>query len=119
MQLSMEDREAVRDMFGQHAAEHIVLAVCMMGFLNKMMDTTGIDMEAAPVREVGELLRSTGYWSTGKFAVADADSYLQVRRCACGACRPPCTSVLYLPTGGCLRGDASDLFACCCTSLAT
>lgn len=45
--------------------EWIVLAVALMGFLNKFMDTMGIELEVDVVADVQDLIGPTG-WSTGK-----------------------------------------------------
>ena len=45
--------------------EWIVLSVAMMGFLNKFMDTMGIELEEAAVADVEELIGPTG-WQVGK-----------------------------------------------------
>ncbi len=45
--------------------EKIVLAVSLMGFLNKFMDALGIELEIEAIQDVGELLSFTG-WNPGK-----------------------------------------------------
>lgn len=45
--------------------EWIVLAAAMMGFLNKFMDTMGIELEASPIGDVEDLIGPTG-WKVGK-----------------------------------------------------
>ncbi len=45
--------------------EWIVLSVGMMGFLNKFMDTMGIELEEAAISDVEELIGPTG-WKVGK-----------------------------------------------------
>ena len=45
--------------------EWIVLSVGMMGFLNKFMDTMGIELEEAAIEDVEELIGPTG-WQVGK-----------------------------------------------------
>ena len=120
--LSMEDREALRDHFSARDCEHIVLAVCMMGYLNKMMDCTGIDMEEPMVTECNELLTSTGEWSIGKFAVARPDGPLQARPLGDGALKQPRGSVVVLLRGSergasawhtLARPKCMQLAACC------
>lgn len=45
--------------------EWIVLSVALMGFLNKFMDTMGIELEATPISDVEDLIGPTG-WKVGK-----------------------------------------------------
>jgi len=45
--------------------EWVVLSVAMMGFLNKFMDTMGIELEEAAISDVEELIGPTG-WQVGK-----------------------------------------------------
>ena len=45
--------------------EWIVLSVAMMGFLNKFMDTMGIQLEEAAIADVQNVIGATG-WKTGK-----------------------------------------------------
>ncbi len=45
--------------------EWIVLGVAMMGFLNKFMDTMGIELEEATIHDVEDLIGPTG-WKVGK-----------------------------------------------------
>ncbi len=45
--------------------EWIILSVGMMGFLNKFMDTMGIELEEAAIEDVEELIGPTG-WQVGK-----------------------------------------------------
>ena len=45
--------------------EWIVLSVAMMGFLNKFMDTMGIELEEGAIADVEELIGPTG-WQVGK-----------------------------------------------------
>jgi hypothetical protein len=51
--------------FSAADVEWIVLAIGMMGFLNKFMDAVGVELEAQSIAEVGPLLAPTG-WSPGK-----------------------------------------------------
>jgi hypothetical protein len=53
-------------------AESVVLAVAMMGFLNKFMDAMGIDLEASTVDEVSPLIGSTGF-SPGRHRIVPTD----------------------------------------------
>jgi alkylhydroperoxidase family enzyme len=45
--------------------EWVVLAVAMMGFLNKFMDAMGIELESESIAAVQDLIGPTG-WTTGK-----------------------------------------------------
>ncbi|MDH3679646.1 MAG: hypothetical protein OEV40_06800 [Acidimicrobiia bacterium] len=81
-------------------AEWIVLAVALMGFLNKFMDTMGIELEVEAIADVQDLIGPTG-WSTGKHQWKDEldippnghvpkdsmSTYLRVFRQAPGALR--------------------------------
>jgi hypothetical protein len=49
-------------------AEWVVLAVAMMGFLNKTMGALGVELEAATVDEVGPLIGRSG-WSAGRHRI--------------------------------------------------
>lgn len=49
-------------------AEWVVLGIAMMGFLNKMMDALGVELEAATVKEVRALIEPSG-WTSGKHRV--------------------------------------------------
>jgi len=81
-------------------AEWIVLAIAMMGFLNKFMDAMGIELEGGAIADVQDLIGPTG-WTAGKHQwdesfeietteVVPEDSlrtYLRVFRRAPGAIR--------------------------------
>jgi len=74
-----------RDDLSRHVsaqnAERIALGVALMGFLNKFMDATGVDLEPAAVQEVSSALLPTG-WTPGKHRVAteaSTDPALQPR----------------------------------------
>jgi alkylhydroperoxidase family enzyme len=54
--------------FSPRDAEGIALGVALMGFLNKFMDATGVDLEEPAVKEVSGFLLPTG-WTTGKHRV--------------------------------------------------
>jgi hypothetical protein len=58
--------------FSSSDIEWIVLSVGMMGFLNKFMDATGVELEAQSIEEVASLLTPTG-WVPGKHARADIE----------------------------------------------
>ncbi len=47
--------------------EWIVLSAALMGFLNKFMDTMGVELEDSAINDVKDLITSTG-WSEGKHA---------------------------------------------------
>ncbi len=66
--LTPSQREQVRAQLGESDAEWVVLAIAMMGFLNKFMDAMGIDLEAASVDEVQDHLAPAG-WSAGRHRV--------------------------------------------------
>lgn len=51
--------------FSAGDAEWIVLAVAMMGYLNKFMDSMGIELEADAIADVQDLIGPTG-WNAGK-----------------------------------------------------
>ncbi|MGI9598096.1 MAG: hypothetical protein ACR2QK_18170 [Acidimicrobiales bacterium] len=48
-------------------AEWIVLSAALMGFLNKFMDTMGVELEESAINDVKDLITSTG-WRAGKHA---------------------------------------------------
>jgi alkylhydroperoxidase family enzyme len=61
------DRDAlVRHLGPDH--EWVVLGIAMMGFLNKMMDALGVELEAATVAEVRAVIEPSG-WITGQHVV--------------------------------------------------
>ena len=55
--------------FSARNAEGIALGIALLGFLNKFMDATGVDLEPAAVEEVSATLLPTG-WTPGKHRVA-------------------------------------------------
>ena len=63
-ELTMEEREELIAVFGPAHAEWIVLAIAMMGFLNKFMDAVGVELEQAVVSEVGDALGEG--WTAGR-----------------------------------------------------
>ena len=76
-----QHREELQRHFSARNAERIALGIALMGFLNKFMDATGVDLEAAAVQEVSAALLPTG-WTPGKHRVAaetSADPLLQPR----------------------------------------
>ena len=69
-ELTAPEKAELIDVFGERRAEWIVLSVVMMGFLNKFMDATGIELEQTVVDEVSETMGPA--WSPGH-AGADLD----------------------------------------------
>ena len=65
------EREALRAQFSAGDVEWIVLGAAMMGFLNKVMDALGVELESETVGEVSDLLAPSG-WSVGRHDVAPA-----------------------------------------------
>ena len=63
--LTKADVAEIESHLPQSDIEWIVLSVAMMGFLNKFMDTMGIELEDAAVADVEELIGPTG-WKVGK-----------------------------------------------------
>ena len=77
-----EHRDDLLRHFSARNAERLALGIALMGFLNKFMDATGVDLEPAAVNEVSALLLPTG-WTSGKHRVAaeaSADPAFQPRR---------------------------------------
>jgi hypothetical protein len=68
--LTPAQHTALAEYFSIADIEWIVLSVGMMGFLNKLMDALGVQLEAQSLAEVGALLTQTG-WTPGKHAPAD------------------------------------------------
>lgn len=62
--------QSLREHYSTEDAEWIVMSVAMMGFLNKFMDAIGVDLEAAAVGDVAELIEPTG-WSLGQHGWAE------------------------------------------------
>ncbi len=60
-----EDVLQLRKFLTDADIEWLVLSVAMMGFLNKFMDTMGIELEEAAIHDVEELIGPTG-WKVGK-----------------------------------------------------
>ncbi len=69
-ELTPAEKAALIDVYGEQKAEWIVLAVVMMGFLNKFMDALGVELEQGVVDEVADAMG--GDWSPGQ-AGADLD----------------------------------------------
>lgn len=60
-----EARVDLRRHFSDSDVEWVVLAIAMMGFLNKAMDALGIPLEASVASEVNGVIASSG-WAPGK-----------------------------------------------------
>jgi hypothetical protein len=60
-----DDRNELRRHFSRGDEEWIVLAVAMMGWLNKTMDALGVPLEEPTVAEVNALMAASG-WRPGK-----------------------------------------------------
>jgi alkylhydroperoxidase family enzyme len=68
-------RADLRHHFSEKNAEWVVLAVAMMGFLNKAMDALGVPLEDPMVAEVNPVIAASG-WAPGQHAtttVLDGD----------------------------------------------
>jgi alkylhydroperoxidase family enzyme len=63
--ISADDRKQLGRHFSKADEEWIVLAIAMMGWLNKTMDALGVPLEAPTVAEVRGLIAGSG-WSPGK-----------------------------------------------------
>ncbi len=65
----------VRKHLNETEIEWVVLSVCLMGFLNKFMDTMGIELEAESIDDVSDLISETG-WTPGQhvWSVEDVDN---------------------------------------------
>ena len=59
------DRAALRRHFSEKDAEWVVLAVAMMGFLNKAMDALGVPLEEDTASEVTGVIAPSG-WTPGR-----------------------------------------------------
>jgi len=69
-ELTPEEKADLVDVYGEQKAEWIVLAVVMMGFLNKFMDALGVELEQSVVDEVADTMGAG--WSPSH-AGADLD----------------------------------------------
>jgi alkylhydroperoxidase family enzyme len=65
LEIRDDDRTALRRHFSTADEEWIVLAVAMMGWLNKTMDGLGVPLEEPTVAEVNGLIARSG-WTPGK-----------------------------------------------------
>ncbi len=63
--ITRADVEEIERYLPPSEIEWIVLSVAMMGFLNKFMDTMGIELEEAAINDVEDLIGPTG-WKVGK-----------------------------------------------------
>ncbi|MEL6985615.1 MAG: hypothetical protein AAFO29_24500, partial [Actinomycetota bacterium] len=63
--LKRSDIEDLRGFLSESDIEWVVLGAAVMGFLNKFMDTMGIELEQSAINDVSDLIGSTG-WTTGK-----------------------------------------------------
>ncbi len=63
-ELTAGERAELVDVYGERNAEWVVLAAVMMGFLNKFMDSIGVELEQSVVSEVSSTMGPD--WSPGK-----------------------------------------------------
>lgn len=76
-ELTSSERNELSRCYGEKQAEWIVLGAVMMGFLNKFMNTIGVELEPSIVADVSTVMGPD--WSPGK-AGADLDpSALRIR----------------------------------------
>jgi alkylhydroperoxidase family enzyme len=68
--LTEVQRAALRRSFSRSGTEWIVLAVAMMGFLNKFMDAMGIPLEESMLATAREVIGPAG-WTPGKHGAAN------------------------------------------------
>lgn len=66
--LTPEDLAELDRHYRPAAVDWLTHIVAMMGFLNKMMDSLGVDLEQALAQEVDEVARASG-WTPGRHAV--------------------------------------------------
>lgn len=67
-ELTDGERDELVSVYGEKGAEWVALGAVMMGFLNKFMDTIGVELEQSVVAEVGTTLG--GDWSPRKAGAA-------------------------------------------------
>jgi alkylhydroperoxidase family enzyme len=67
-ELTPAERDELASVYGEKRTEWIVLAVVMMGFLNKFMSTVGVELEQPVVAEVSETMGPA--WTPGKAGAA-------------------------------------------------
>ena len=68
--LTEAQRTALGRSFSRPDAEWLVLAVAMMGFLNKFMDAMGIPLEASMIATAQDVIGPSG-WTPGQHGAAD------------------------------------------------
>ncbi|MEM7325801.1 MAG: hypothetical protein AAF531_22135 [Actinomycetota bacterium] len=62
----------LRKFLNEPDIEWLVLSAAVMGFLNKFMDTMGIELEESAINDVEDLISATG-WKAGKHAWSGED----------------------------------------------
>ena len=94
-ELSDEERCALRSIAGDAVAEVAVFAMCGMGYLNKVMDSIGVELEEVPYLETRELIGSDAADTKAGTHLSDA----RTKR----ALKPPpdslCRKLRLLPLG--------------------
>ncbi len=65
--LTKADITDLRKHLDDDEVEWVVLGAALMGFLNKFMDTMGVELEESAVNDVKDLITNTG-WKAGKHA---------------------------------------------------
>ena len=65
--LTKADITNLRQHLDDDEVEWVVLGAALMGFLNKFMDTMGVELEESAINDVKDLITSTG-WRAGKHA---------------------------------------------------
>ncbi len=70
--LKHDDVAELRSYLSDDDIEWLVLSVSMMGFLNKFMDTMGVELEEEAIHDVEELIAPTG-WGVGKHGWSSED----------------------------------------------
>ena len=71
--LTAAQRDEFLHRFSDSEVERLVLAIALMGFLNKFMDATGMPLEDAPLHEATRILAPTG-WNPGKHHSGSVES---------------------------------------------
>lgn len=67
--------------FSETELERLVLAICLMGFLNKFMDAVGVELEVDAMNDVLHILQPHG-WSSGKHGTAENLSRVSAKEVA-------------------------------------
>lgn len=70
--LPKSDITDLRKYLSEADIEWVVLGAAVMGFLNKFMDTMGIELEESAIHDVEDLISATG-WKAGKHAWSAED----------------------------------------------